>query len=330
MKKWVCLIGMTLMLVGCGSLDKDLMVECKVEEDKERNQVYTRDEEEITKLKTFSDQLADAYPENHGKDESGHYLYLGRDTVKRMGMPLSESEYGRQLEEIYPGILSFIQRVENETQDKRPRSIVIDNHLIRMVPTQLFDTNMMYGMADYLFIENNSVRLEDAYMKHLSEAASKEQFIVHEPYMTGPRQLLRFATPNFGSYSYVGEYTDDTYNDGISYYEAGGVAYQLYIADDQLQKIRVAAERLGDETLNETYFDPLLTWCQEELGMNGEALAEVQKLVELIRTGEVKKASGTLAGGDYMYKTAYQSTDYGYNMGQKVESQLIEMVIEMK
>lgn len=330
MKKWACLIGAGLMLVGCGKSVSIQNLEIKVEEEQYQERVYSRDEEEVTQLKAFSNKLADQYPNYHRGGESGHYLYLQNEIVQQMGVPLSESIYGQELEAIYPGILEFIKSIENETTDKRPKHIIIDNHCIRMVPMQLFDQYYTYGMIDYLSIENNDVRLEDAYMKQLAQAVPKDHFVVYEPYITGPQKLLRFATPSFGTYNYIGEYTDNTYTKGTTYYDEGGVAYQLYIAEDQVQKVRVMVEKLEGETLEQQYFDPLLVWCQDELGMNTDQLGQIQGLIDLAKEGGLTKKKGSV--GDYLYSyKAFSYTDnQGPNVGEKLQKETIEIVIEMK
>lgn len=125
----------------------------------------------------------------------------------------------------------------------------------------------------------------DEYFKQLAEVVPKDKFVVHTPYVMGQTKLLRFSTPSLNDRSYMTLYDEQGKVDA-TYYEEKAVGYQLFIEDDQIQKVRVLFNKIKDEEIDLSYFEPLLSWCKNQWNMEASELEEVNALVEQVIQGK--------------------------------------------
>ncbi|MGL4346305.1 MAG: hypothetical protein ACRCTE_13990 [Cellulosilyticaceae bacterium] len=353
MKKLGWILCSAMLLVGCSeqevavSTTVDLqyaeevttVLEDKVvlEEDPRMRGVteYTRDQELLQKSANLCKALGELdrgrYYDNN---PSGYRIEIEWETVEALGMPLSESIYGEMLEEIYPGIRTFIESVEREQVNKAPQSIVLENAQITMIPMQLYPHYENYGVMrnrSYLTIENTPFVLTDEYFKTLEEPIDSRRFIVSEPYVSGDTKMVRFYTPAFNYRAYVGESKDDDWKEGQMYYEADSLAYQLYTKGNGLQKIRVIHKKLPSEQIQGEYFEPLYSWCQSEWAMTDMDVEQVEELVSTMIAGDTKTRSGQIGQYSYTYK-GYNNPDFRYTGGIDggQSEDVFELILEKK
>ena len=116
-----------------------------------------------------------------------------------------------------------------------------------------------------------------------------------------------------------------------TYYEEKAVGYQLFIEDDQIQKVRVIFNKIKDEEIDWSYFEPLLSWCKNQWNMEASELEEVNALVEQVIQGKKGSKKGSFGNYEYSYK-AKQNNRFRYSAIDQSEykEMSIEFVIEPK
>ena len=305
------------------------------EEDEEVNsQAYYRfDDTILTQTKKVADAFNEKDNDNYYADSSGFRLEIYEEMFKENHVKPEESEWAERLDEIFPGIQDFMKKVSAEQMHIAPQHIVIQNATIKIKPAHLYkDVEAIgyNGSSSYMEIQNEPLILVDEYFKQLAQVVPKDKFVVHRPYVMGETQLLRFSTPSLGERKYVTVYNEQGKID-TTYYEDKAVGYQLFIEDNKIQKIRVIFNKIQDEEIDFSYFEPLLSWCENEWGMQENELEQVNELVEQVIEGKKGSNKGNFGNYEYSYRAKLNNKLKNEVIDQSEYKEMsIELVIEPK
>lgn len=348
MKKFSWILLGSILLTGCSSYSEVSMVTTYVEE--EQSSIYEKEESEeiesqkyyvvddtiFNQTKKISNQFYEKYKDNgyyyYHRSSDGHELYIDWELFKETNLIPGDSEWAEKLDEVFPGIQEFMKKIDAETSNKNPQSIVINNAAIKIKPAHLYgeEGGKSYNYSSYMAIENEPITLTDEYFKQLAEVVAKDKFVTHAPYVMGDTKLLRFSTPALRNRNYITLH-DENGKVTETYYEEKAMGYQVFVADEQIQKVRVVFNKIKDEQIELSYFEPLLSWCKDEWQMEESELEKVEELVQNVMQGEKGSEKGRFGNYEYSYK-AKQNHTFRYSSidSSEYKEVSIELVIEPK
>lgn len=345
MKKFAWILLGSILLTGCSTYQEVSMMTTYSEE--EPSSMYGKEEAEDVESQAYyvvedtilnqTKRVADTFNKKYNDyyyefDSSGRALQIDWELFQENNLKPEDSEWAEKLDEVFPGIQDFMKKVGAEESNRNPQHIVINNAAIRIKPAHLYKDGggRSYNYSSYMVIENEPIMLVDEYFKQLAEVVPKDKFVVHTPYVMGQTKLLRFSTPSLNNRSYMTLYDEQGKVDA-TYYEEKAVGYQLFIEDDQIQKVRVLFNKIKDEEIDLSYFEPLLSWCKNQWNMEASELEEVNALVEQVIQGKKGSKKGSFGNYEYSYK-AKQNNGFRYSAidQSKYKEMSIELVIELK
>lgn len=346
MKKFSWILLGSILLTGCSTYSETSMATTYIEEEqssiyeKEESEVeyaqkyYRRDDTILDQTKKISDELYKTYEDIYYYDanSSGYSLNLEWEMFGENNLTPGESEWAEKLDEVFPGIQEFMKKIDSETSNKKPQSIVINNASIKVKPAHLYEGSegRSYNNSSYMAIENEPIILTDDYFKQLEKAVAKDKFVTRSPYIAGDTKMLRFATPALQNRGYMTLY-DETNEISETYYEEKAVGYQVFVKDNGIQKVRLIFNKIQDEQIELSYFDPLLSWCKDEWHMEEDELEEVKQLIEQVIQGKKGSKKGRFGNYDYSYKAKKNNTFRYSNVdSSEYKEMLVELVIEPK
>ncbi|MEG1149199.1 MAG: hypothetical protein RSD98_11460, partial [Niameybacter sp.] len=338
--KFIWIVSSCMLLVGCSKYtvvtqETTIVEEVVLEEDRQKLEASAEENAYYKINHTLLEQTyatikgLNGAPESRYKDEidtSGYRVYLNWELFEEQNISPETSEWATKLDEVFPGIKAFMTQVGSETANWNPQSIVINNAMIKIKPAHLYeikDYGYSYNDASYMTIENEPVILIDDYFKKLAEAIPTDKFVVNWPYVEGTTKLLRFTTPAFEHRDYMGLYLEEG-KTKETYFEQNALGYQLFVEDNQLQKIRVVFNKINDEVIDRDYFDSLMTWCQNEWNMDEANLQEVEGLIDQVMEGKKGKHQGSFDDYTYTYH-ARNNPEFRYYHGVENEYQETEI-----
>ncbi|MEG0318960.1 MAG: hypothetical protein RSC14_02760 [Niameybacter sp.] len=351
MKKFIWIVSSCMLLVGCSkysvemketTIESSVIEEVVLEEDRQKLEANAAED---TYYKIDHTLLEQAYaavkelngvPEGRYKDEmdtSGYSVSLYWELFKEQNISPETSAWATKLDEVFPGIKTFMTQVGTEGSNYNPQSMVINNATIKIKPAHLYEIEKYghsYNGASYMTIENKPIILIDDYFKKLTMPIPTDKFVVNRPYVEGTTKLLRFTTPAFENRDYMSLYSEEG-KTKETHFEQNALGYQLFVEDNQLQKIRVVFNKLNDEVIDSTYFEPLMAWCQAGWHMNEAKLQEVEALIQQVIEGKNGKHQGSLEGYTYTYRGRNNPDFVYYNGGDSKDRETeIELVITRK
>lgn len=346
MKKFSWILLGSILLTGCSNYSETSRATTYIEEEqsstyekeapeqRESQKYYRMDDAILNQTQEISDELYKKYKGiyYYKVNSSGQSLNLDWEIFEENNLTPGESEWAKKLDEVFPGIQEFMRTIDSETRNKNPQSMVINNASIKIKPTHLYKENeaRSYNNSSYMTIENEPIVLTDEYFKQLEEVVAKDRFITHTPYIAGDTKMLRFSTPSLQNRNFMTLH-DENGKISETYYEEKAVGYQVFVADNQIQKIRVVFNKIKDEQIEPSYFDPLLSWCKDEWHMEGNELEQVKQLIEQVIQGEKGSEKEHFGNYEYRYK-AKQDNAFRYANVESSEykEMLVELVIEPK
>lgn len=347
MKKLAWTLLGSILLTGCSTYQEVDVITTTYSEEQPSSITYGKEEDEDVKSKVYyvvddtiltqTQKVADAFDEkdinNYYVDSDGLRLEIYKEMFQENNAKPEDSEWAERLDEIFPGIQDFMKKVSGEQMNMAPQHIVIQNAAIKIKPAHLYkDVEAMgyTGSSSYMEIQNEPLILVDEYFKQLAQVVPKDKFVVHRPYVMGETQLLRFSTPSLGDRKYVTVYNEEGKID-TTYYEEKAVGYQLFIEDNKIQKIRVIFNKIQDEKIDFSYFEPLLSWCENEWGMQASELEKVNDLVEQVIEGKKGSNKGSFGNYEYNYRAKLNNILKNNVIDQSAyKGMSIELVIESK
>lgn len=337
MKKFAWILLGSLFFAGCSNYSEVSTATTYAEEESQgisSDKYYRFDDMILAQTKEVGNEIYKKYQDHYYFDpnSSGRELNLEWELFQEDNLKPEDSEWAEKLDEVFPGIQDFMKKVGSEESNRNPQHIVINNAAIRIKPAHLYEDGeaRSYNHGSYMNIENKPVVLVDEYFKQLAEVMPKDKFVVHTPYVMGETKLLRFSTPSLQNRSYM-TLSDEGEITG-TYYEEGAVGYQLFMAEDQIQKVRVVFNKIKDEEIDLSYFEPLLSWCENEWQMEESELEKVDELVQKVMQGEKGSKKGSFGNYEYSYK-AKQNYTFRYSSAidsSEYKEMSMELVIEPK
>ncbi|MGL4346307.1 MAG: hypothetical protein ACRCTE_14000 [Cellulosilyticaceae bacterium] len=217
--------------------------------------------------------------------------------IEQAGIPLSESDCVTYLESHLHGVRDFVLGMEQETEDRTPKSIVINQVAITMTPEHLYDMTDPDVRSDpYFYVVVRPIKLEDAYLEHLVQMIEEQPLMMDIPRVSGSHKMLSLSTPAYRVRSRIG-----ILEPGGIHYEENAWRYQLYIEEQSLQKVRVIIKVLNDEVLDESMFEPLKLWAQSEWQMTPDEMSQLEEIMTQIIGGGKVDSKGQFGAYRYTY-----------------------------
>lgn len=336
-----CILCLTSMLsiVGCSQSIDEALREQRVEihdyNCMNENTAYEVD----THIKKVTQEIVEKIDRYHQNPNSlGHVNYdshsqgaltLKIDSEALMKPDPSIEEILTQIdEEIMPGMVAFIEEVNQEKEDFNPKSKVFGRGIVITYPEGLREkVNQGYYTGDYhsaqLTIRVQPAIVKDTYTKELLNGLPKGLFTLSNMTQTEDKKLVEISTPSylFPQATTVGE------GESMQIYESkNAVNYQLFTEGDQLEKIRMIIRKNSTDQVNEHYLEPLYNWGQEAFKMSKEERVQLQAVVDELQDNSMKEGQGQIGTYRYHYKGIAEQEYYPYTR----TVQFIELVIEKK
>lgn len=221
--------------------------------------------------------------------------------------------------EVLPGIKGFLE----EMSTLEPKATVINNSIIACYPAESSNHGgrNSWGQVKVIFRVD---KLIDPFYGKLTSAVNHEQFVIGQPIVGGQKQGIEISTPAYIERLGYWDY-DDITGENQYYFSKPSISYQLFVAEEALDKIRVIVRKYeAEETIDTDYFEALEIWLQDEWQAGQEDLETLDMLIQKCATGDVQPLKGDTATYTYKYQTLVEDMYRGEN------EIMVDLVLEKK